>query len=1137
MLTGTVVIAKNPCFHPGDMRKFRAVDNPALHHMVDVVVFPIKGPRPHADEMSGSDLDGDMYFVCWEESLIPPQSTKDPMDYSPKEKERLNREISEVDMITFLGRYIESDQVGVIANAHLVHADAQYKHIFSDQCLKLSQKHSDAVDFPKTGCLVTIDFELRPQSYPRYMNKRDKPIYRSNHVLAGLYNQCKAIDSTVRSSRNISIRSDDRFLVSGYDCYLESARELLDFYRGQMRVLMANYGILSEPEIVSGHVRRIAQRQSGTLKREYVDTVDLVRRHLETIKRQIKSMFFEEFGGESKKAEHIDQATKKISAVYHVAYDSVEDMGIGLPWMFVDLLMTARSCNEDISVTADVVQQDTTSNKRDIHNASLLDVVSEEIVSFSNLHDADEQLRQSREKRKKAMAVLRNAVVERNISAMDFVCFGSTVTRYDHPSSSLDILVAFDEQNVSLCQAVEIVNEVFAASPLIGNTSASDGRKPLALSIDNQDIMVHWSHRNVKRTANILAVTSRNKWTVPILRVILSWAREKNISGSRRDSLLTPEQLILLFIAFAEKEMLIQRTTDENDEQVRQLLMANHFLDCEITDCHHLSALQTEEPVKADILLKFLNHYSQLRGQLIKDACDVSFGGEVPVKLVQLEDPQYGRIAERMLQAYYTLASSGSLEELLQISVSSSSKDHRVIPLVRQVASVVIFRQEYYEEKLQRTSGATSVKILRKRFPNAMAGLCLDVWGDQRSLLLLEDSVRDLEQMSTLFVRSSAAIERQMIYGANVNVFENSTGPSAELAIEPHKTGAVQSKHRSMQADNKIHVPRLLNPSSSDTYSLEKFVECVMRQVEFVNRSYDETLFGELRAVVSYGTCYVIADNPPPRMIEELFTERLDLSRLPTTNENLVNPDRGMHRPRRPWASRGRTARAAGHHNYSSMIKSFSNLSLTNRGGRPGAQRGRVVGSRGSRSDRGSRKPAQWRSAYIPARDFETERFNTFLENNGFEFDEYYRVYLITVTLKMSGYQSNLNSVLVLDEQRRLKGLTMTDTKWICVNVYTDKSGCPGGRAVNDIRFRVHSRVSLSPLEMTEHSEDCADLIDNHGRLLILNQHGDVIGVDPAYRSRIDYVRYKNCRVYQLAENPQVRPLYSKSVDCRLPQG
>lgn len=45
IVTGRVVVAKNPCLHPGDVRVLKAVNVPGLYHMVDCVVFPQKGPR------------------------------------------------------------------------------------------------------------------------------------------------------------------------------------------------------------------------------------------------------------------------------------------------------------------------------------------------------------------------------------------------------------------------------------------------------------------------------------------------------------------------------------------------------------------------------------------------------------------------------------------------------------------------------------------------------------------------------------------------------------------------------------------------------------------------------------------------------------------------------------------------------------------------------------------------------------------------------------------------------------------------------------------------------------------------------------------------------------------------------------
>ncbi|GKF30703.1 probable RNA-dependent RNA polymerase 1, partial [Tanacetum coccineum] len=81
IVLGKVVVAKNPCLHPGDVRVLKAVNVPALHHMVDCVVFPQKGQRPHPNECSGSYLDGDIYFVCWDPNLIPPRQVE-PMDYT-----------------------------------------------------------------------------------------------------------------------------------------------------------------------------------------------------------------------------------------------------------------------------------------------------------------------------------------------------------------------------------------------------------------------------------------------------------------------------------------------------------------------------------------------------------------------------------------------------------------------------------------------------------------------------------------------------------------------------------------------------------------------------------------------------------------------------------------------------------------------------------------------------------------------------------------------------------------------------------------------------------------------------------------------------------------------------------------------
>jgi RNA-dependent RNA polymerase len=68
---GMVMVVKHPVTHPGDIRLLKAVHVRSLLHVVNAIVFPLDGERPHPNEMSGSDLGGffwqsiSLYFLLF----------------------------------------------------------------------------------------------------------------------------------------------------------------------------------------------------------------------------------------------------------------------------------------------------------------------------------------------------------------------------------------------------------------------------------------------------------------------------------------------------------------------------------------------------------------------------------------------------------------------------------------------------------------------------------------------------------------------------------------------------------------------------------------------------------------------------------------------------------------------------------------------------------------------------------------------------------------------------------------------------------------------------------------------------------------------------------------------------------------
>jgi len=119
-------------------------------------VFAAKGRRPVFSCLGGGDLDGDIYNLTPMTELHPPE-TYEPAEYAPAVRKVLKRESTMVDVADFVTDYISSDTLGIIATNWLIIADQSPEGIFNKDCLKLSDLHSTAVDYPKTGNPVPLD--------------------------------------------------------------------------------------------------------------------------------------------------------------------------------------------------------------------------------------------------------------------------------------------------------------------------------------------------------------------------------------------------------------------------------------------------------------------------------------------------------------------------------------------------------------------------------------------------------------------------------------------------------------------------------------------------------------------------------------------------------------------------------------------------------------------------------------------------------------------------------------------------------------------------------------------------------------------------------------------------------------------
>nr|XP_043618244.1 RNA-dependent RNA polymerase 2 [Erigeron canadensis] len=346
VVMGKVVVTKNPCLHPGDVRVLDAVYELALDEKdyKDCIVFPQKGERPHPNECSGGDLDGDLYFVSWDESLIPPRTVA-PMDYTGRRPRLMDHDVTLDEICKFFVDYMTSDTLGAISNAHLVHADREPEKALSSKCLQLATLHSMAVDFAKTGAPAEMPWFLRPREFPDFMARWDKPMYISQGPLGKLYRATKeseVVENTTSaySTKAIQEAYDQELEINGFTDFIDVALSHKEMYLDALTSLMNFYEAETEDEILTGNIRN----KSSYLQRDnrrYGETKDRILVAIKSLHREAR----EWFEGGCDTDDHFKLAAAWYHVTYHADYCHGNVKCLGFPWIVGHLLLEIKSIN------------------------------------------------------------------------------------------------------------------------------------------------------------------------------------------------------------------------------------------------------------------------------------------------------------------------------------------------------------------------------------------------------------------------------------------------------------------------------------------------------------------------------------------------------------------------------------------------------------------------------------------------------------------------------------------------------------------------------------------------------------------------------------------------------------------------
>ena len=309
IIQGLCIVGRNPSLHLGDIRVVEAVDEPKLHHLKDVVVFPSTGDRPVPNMLSGGDLDGDDFFVIWDRTLIPKEWNHPPMNYCSSKPKECNGDVTVNGIKNFFVSYAKNDVLPLVAVSHLGFADDLGPK--SMMCLELAEMHSQAVDFPKTGEPVKWSRRFQLRKWPHFMEKKNS--YHSKKVLGRIYDKI--------SRQPLEFRPDwedefDQRILGRFkpdNEMLKAARRIKSQYDTSVRRILAQHNVGTEFELWTGFAMSKPAVGSDYKRQEHLG------KEYDALKQRFREMCYEAAGGHNP-----DKIDPFVAAMYKVTEEQIK---------------------------------------------------------------------------------------------------------------------------------------------------------------------------------------------------------------------------------------------------------------------------------------------------------------------------------------------------------------------------------------------------------------------------------------------------------------------------------------------------------------------------------------------------------------------------------------------------------------------------------------------------------------------------------------------------------------------------------------------------------------------------------------------------------------------------------------------